>query len=161
MKKIIVTVSLALTITLCSILFVFAAYNHSAPPTSPFDWDFTTSHEYTIASKIDCIYTKGTNGFLGIGKKNSSATVKVKAFTNYWSYGTVGIQDADGTFFYYPGPTIQSDTEYVKKQNGSTTNAARFVRYEGETYQMNGSVIINDDYYFYNSQDCVTVHTTS
>ena len=150
-----------MALVLCSVLLAFAAYNHSAPPTSPFDWDFTTSHEYTIASKIDCIYTKGTNGFLGIGKKNTSATVKVKRFDNYWSYGAVGIQDADGTYFYNLGPTIQAETEYVKQQFGSTTSAARFVRYEGETYQMNGNVIINDDYYFYNSQDCVIVHPTS
>ena len=73
----------------------------------------------------------------------------------------VGIQDADGTYFYNPGPTIQAETEYIKQQFGTTTSAARFVRYEGETYQMNGSTMINVDYYFYNSQDCTTQHTTS
>ena len=50
MKKVLITVSLAGVLILCSVVLAFAAYNHSAPPTSPFDWDFTTSHEYTIAA---------------------------------------------------------------------------------------------------------------
>lgn len=159
MRKVIITILLASILMISSVLVAFASYNYSEPPTNPIDWNFTSSKNYTIASKIDCIYTRGTNGFLGIGKKNSSATVKVKAFDFYWSYGAVGIQDADGTYYYNPGPTIQPETEYVKQQYASTTNAARFVRYEGETYQMNGLTWINHDYYFYNSQNCVTQHT--
>ncbi len=159
MKKIVFTLFVAAIMILGSVLMVFAAYNYPAPPTNPLNWDFTSSKNYTIASKIDCIYTRGTAGFLGIGKKNSSATVKVKAIDFYWSYGAVGIQDADGTYYYNPGPTIQAETEYVKQQYGTTTNAARFVRYEGDTYQMNGQIWINHDYYFYNSQDCIIQHT--
>ena len=159
MKKILLTISLATVILLCSVLMVFAAYNYPTPPSNPTDWNFASSQNYTIASKIDCIYTRGVTGFLGIGRKNSSATVKVKAISFYWSYGAVGIQDANGSYHYNPGPTIQAETEYVKQQYGSTPEAARFVRYEGETYQMNGLVWINHDYYFYNSQDCVIQHT--
>ena len=162
MKKFMILISAALLIAAGTIIFCFAAYNYSSPPTDPTDWDFTASRQYTIASKIDLIYTKGTKGFLGIGRKLTSATVNVKAVQYYYSYGMVGIQDADGTYFYNPLPSnSSSNTAFSQTLSGSTTEAARFVRYEGETYQMDEYISINRDYYYYNSQTCTIQHLTN
>lgn len=159
MKKVCALLAVFLLLSATLLTTVMAAYNYGEPPTTT-QYDFSKSQNYTVDATVDMIYTHGSNGFLGIGKKKSSATTKVKAVPYYYGFAISGLQSSDGTYLYDAPPTgEQVNKEFSHTQNSTNGEAIRFIRHEGYTYQMNNNTWINESYWYYNSIDLKIVRT--
>jgi len=158
MKKIFCFCIVFILICTALVVFSFAAYTYPSPPGKDVSWDFSSDKAYTIKNCYDILYYRGSNGFLGIGKKNSSVEGILKEKNLYFAVADVGIQSSDGTFlrtFNRLPETISKS--FTAKQSSNNPDPAQFVRYDAKYYQLNGNNLINITEYVYMSEEGLVV----